>query len=150
MYLLSTLQINHKKCNRSNRLCELQHMLVFIYGPLPFRKRALFLKAMIFLKGHMGTQCILPQIKSQNIWCTKWRGRRKWAIQGRHLLTVQVYIDNHLARKMLCQAWLQISALKELQIIENRFIKALLSIPNYDINFLHTGLFYIYSPAFVM
>lgn len=54
-----------QKCNHSNRHSELQHMLVFICGPLPFRKRALFLKAMIFLKGHMGTQCILQQIKCQ-------------------------------------------------------------------------------------
>lgn len=69
-----------QKSNHSNRDFESQHMLVFIYGPLPLRKRALILKAMIFLKGHMGTQCIRQQIKSQNIWCTKWRGRRKWAI----------------------------------------------------------------------
>lgn len=54
-----------QKYNHSNRYSELQHMLVFFYGQLPFRKRALFLKAMIFLKGHMGTQCILQQIKSQ-------------------------------------------------------------------------------------
>lgn len=134
----------------SNRHSELQHMLVFICGPLLFRRRALFLKAMIFLKGHVGTQCTLQQIKSQNIWCTKWRERRKWAIQGHHLLTVQVYIDNNLARKMFYQAWHQISALKKLQIIENRFIKALLSIPNYDIKFLCTRLFYIYDPAFVI
>lgn len=40
-------------------------MLIFIYGLLPFRKIVLFLKTIIFLKGHMGTQCILQQIKSQ-------------------------------------------------------------------------------------
>lgn len=54
-----------QKCNQSNRHSELQHMLVFIYGLLPFRKRVLFLKATTFLKGHMGSQCILQQIKSQ-------------------------------------------------------------------------------------
>ena len=49
----------------------------------------------------MGTQFILQQMKESNIWYTKWSGSRKWAILGRHLLTAQVYIDNHLARKIL-------------------------------------------------
>lgn len=57
-------------------------MLAFISGPLPFRKNTLFLKATIFLKGHMGTPHTLQQIKSPNIWHTKWRGRRKWGYLG--------------------------------------------------------------------
>lgn len=94
----STLQINHKSVTTATDILSYNTCCFFIYGPLPFRKRALFLKAMIFLKTY-GNSMHSSTNKKPNIWCTKWRGRRKWAIWGHHLLTVQVYIDNHLAKK---------------------------------------------------
>lgn len=68
-----------QKYNHSNRHSELQHMLVFSYGLLPFRKRALFLKAMIFLRTY-GNSMHSSTNKKPNIWCIKRRGRRKWAV----------------------------------------------------------------------
>lgn len=64
MCILSTLQINHKNVTTATDILSYNTC-----GSLSMAnchlERALFLKAMIFLKGHMGTQCILQQIKSQ-------------------------------------------------------------------------------------